>query len=162
MSAQTAAQRMDAMEATIGELSGGVAAILAAMQAQTASPAKASPAKATSKPATRKAAQAKAQAKVAATARKAKAAGTHRVLPQGATSTNEVHEVGGRQIMLKLVNANGHRVSLVNGYGKPERSLTADGIAWLAEHAEEVLAIVDAADAEHEVGAYRLGADEDE
>lgn len=152
---QSASQRLDAMEANM-------AAILAALNAQNASPAKAEPkAKA---PTSRRAQNAKAQAKVAETTAKAKASGTHRVLAQGATSVHESIEIGAegdvRTIRIKLVNANGHRVQLCNQYGKANASLTMEDLAWLVRNEEEIAAVVDEADERESVGAYKPKTDE--
>lgn len=145
MSSQTAAQRMDALEANM-------AAILAAVQGNATSTDEAKPA---AKPASRKAVQAKAQAKVAATTRKAKAAGTHKVLPAGQAHPAREEDIGGIVWRFMPRNVNGIRVAPLNVGGKTTaKSLTREHLTILAEFADEFAAIVDEEEEAAGIGDY--------
>lgn len=139
----TADSRIDALEA-------GMAQILAALQANTAPAAK-------PEPTTRKAVQSAKRDRVNATTAKAKAAGTHRTLKAGATSPHREEEIGeeGHVVRFDPRNVNGVRASILNAWGKPNRSLTRDHVAFIAENAEAILAVFDEVEEEAGIGAFR-------
>lgn len=114
------------------------------------------------KPATRKSAQAAKRDRVNATTAKAKAAGTHRVLPQGQTTPATVVDLTDDfSVQLSPRNVNGARLSPLSSWGKPEKSVTRAAFLQMIENADAILAAFDAVEQDAGIGDYAPVADTD-